>query len=180
MLEELSQPSRKKISERLRMMPKGIIGMYELMLQRLGPRKNEDEIQRFGPMEESENDEEILHIRKRALMWVAMVREPVRVCEMQYACATVDGDTSFDPHDVSLPSEEQLLKSCGSLVEIFDGDKLRFTHLTVKEFLLLPPETLLQRDERITSVLVDPATAHASIAFTCGEWGPQKCISMNG
>jgi hypothetical protein len=161
-------------------MPKGIIGMYELMLRRFGPRQGQEEIQMFGPDEEGEHDEEVVHMRKRVLLYVALAERPVRVCEMQYACVTVDGDLSFDPDDISLPSEEQILKSCGSLVEIFDGDHLRFTHLTVKEFLLLPPSALSHpEDARVASLLVDLKTAHASMALTCGEWRQQYTI-ING
>ncbi|KAA8902942.1 hypothetical protein FN846DRAFT_954798 [Sphaerosporella brunnea] len=174
-LAELNQPSRKNLSERLKMMPKGIIGMYELILRRLGPRKDAEEIQLFGPKDENEDEKESLHIRKRVLTWVAMGRRPMRVCEMQYACATVDGAT-FDPSTVSLPSKEDILNACGSLVEIFDGDKLRFTHLTVKEFLLLAPTAFSLQDQRVADVLIDTGTAHASIAFTCVTQLCSQCL----
>jgi hypothetical protein len=101
--------------------------MYELILQRLGPRKTQEEIQLFGP---KEDDGEELVLCKTVLMWVAMALRPITVAEMQYACTT-EHRVSFQPEDLVFPSEDQILKSCGSLVEIFDSDKLRFTHLTV-------------------------------------------------
>lgn len=127
MLDELKRPSWKKISERLKTMPKGISGMYELILQRLGPRKTEEEIRLFGPKEDGGEE---LQLCKTVLMWVAMALRPMSVSEMQYACTTEHGH-SFDPEDVIFPTKEQILKSCGSLVETFNSDKLRFTHLTV-------------------------------------------------
>ncbi|KAF8540407.1 hypothetical protein BDD12DRAFT_833396 [Trichophaea hybrida] len=162
-LDELKRPSWKKISERLKIMPKGISGMYELILQRLGPRKTEEEILLFGP---KDDDGEELQLCKTVLMWVAMALRPMTVAEMQYVCTTEHG-TSFDPEDVVFPTEDQILKSCGSLVEIYDGGKLRFTHLTVREFLLHPPEKSTQQDDRISSCLVDPKSAHVSMALTC-------------
>jgi hypothetical protein len=90
---------------------------------------------------------------------------------MQYACATMDGEKSFDPDDVILASQEQILQSCGSLLEIFDGDKLRFTHRTVKEFLLHSPEKLSPeslQDGRLLSCLVTEPETHAAMARTCG------------
>jgi hypothetical protein len=73
-------------------------------------------------------------------MWVTMAFRPVTVAEMQYACMIVDGNKSFDLDQVVLPSQKQMLACCGSLLEVFDGNKLRFTHRTVKEFLLQPLE----------------------------------------
>ena len=136
-------------------MPKGITGMYELILQRLCSNGNEEE----------------MHMRRRILHWVAMAERPFSVAEMQYACATVDGEKSFDPNVVILPSQQLILQSCGSLLEIFDGDKLRFTHRTVKEFLLHSPEQLSPdslQDERLLSCLVTEPETHATMARTCG------------
>jgi hypothetical protein len=79
-------------------------------------------------------------MRRRMLMWVTMAFRPVTVAEMQYTCMIVDGNKSFDPDQVVLPSQKQMLACCGSLLEVFDGNKLRFTHRTVKEFLLQPLE----------------------------------------
>jgi len=154
-LEELNRYSTRKISERLQTMPKGITGMYELILGRLCSNGGEEE----------------MHMRRRILHWVAMAFRPLSVAEMQYACATVDGEKSFDPDDVILASQEQILQSCGSLLEIFDGDKLRFTHRTVKEFLLHSPEKLSPeslQDGRLLSCLVTEPETHAAMARTCG------------
>jgi len=158
-LEELEIPSSEKVSDRLRAMPKGISGMYELMLRRLGSNGNEKE----------------LVMRKRILLWTTMAFEPIPVLGMQAACAAVDGDKSFDLDDEILPTTRQMLTACGSLVAVFKdwrgNDVLRFTHRTVKEFLLQPKEKLSQdsiNNPYVTSCLVDNPTAHASLALTCG------------
>ena len=156
MLEELNEPSPVSISERLRTMPKGITGMYELILGRLGSKGSEWEQE----------------MRRKLLMWVTMAFRPLTVAEMQYACMTVEGDKSFDPEEIVLPTKQQMLASCGSLLEVFDDDKLRFTHRTVKEFLLQPLEKLSQesrQNERVSSCMVDEGEAHASITLICGE-----------
>jgi hypothetical protein len=126
-LDELKRYSPKKVSDRLKIMPKEISGMYELILQRLGPRKNQAERELFGERDGDEGEDQL---RQKVLMWVAMAFRPLSVAEMQYVCITEPGEP-FDPDGVLLPDEEQILKVCGSLVEVFDGDKLRFTHLTV-------------------------------------------------
>ena len=151
-------PSSEKVSDRLRAMPKGISGMYELMLRRLGSNGNEKE----------------LEMRKRIFLWITMAFQPIAVLGMQAACAAVDGDKSFNLDDVILPTTRQMLTACGSLVAVFkddDDDALRFTHRTVKEFLLRPKEKLSQdsiNNPYVTSCLVDNPTAHASLALTCG------------
>ncbi|KAA8893231.1 hypothetical protein FN846DRAFT_550090 [Sphaerosporella brunnea] len=154
-LEELNEPSPVEISKRLQTMPKGISGMYELILRRLGSKGSDWD----------------LEMRRRLLMWVTMAFRPVTVAEMQYACVVVDGYKSFDPDQVVLPSEKQMLTCCGSLLEVFDGNKLRFTHRTVKEFLLQPLEKLSEvarPDKRVTRcMVVHEGEAHASMAVTC-------------
>jgi hypothetical protein len=140
-------------------MPKGISGMYELMLRRLGANGNEKE----------------LEMRKRILLWITTTFTPIYVLEMQAACAAVDGDKSFDLDEVILPTTRQILTTCGSLVAVFKGeaddDALRFTHRTVKEFLLQSKEKLSEDSKNnpyVTSCLVDIRPAHASLALTCG------------
>jgi hypothetical protein len=194
-LDELKKTSSKKVSERLKIMPKGISGMYELILRRLGPRMNEEEEALFG---EWEGDDEEITLRQKVLMWVAVALRPISIGEMQYACVTQPG-IPFEPDELVLPDVDQMLKACGSMVEVFDEDKLRFTHLTVwlcfclsldflllfvffvffsgnyakatkvKEFLLAEREILSTQDERISSVLIREPDAHSSIALSCGS-----------
>jgi hypothetical protein len=55
---------------------------------------------------------------------------------MQYAIATEEG-VPFDPDDVTLAEEKDILKYCDSLLKIFEDSQrfgwrsLQFTHLTV-------------------------------------------------
>ncbi|PVF92910.1 hypothetical protein CPB86DRAFT_145103 [Serendipita vermifera] len=153
-LEELNEPSPEPISERLKTMPKGITGMYELILSRLGSKGSTWEHK----------------MRQKLLLWVTLAQRSIKVPEMQYAFATIEGRKSFDPDVVVLPSAKQMLSSCGSLLEVSKEDELRFTHRTVKEFLLQPLEKLSEdarKNENITSCMVDEAEGHASMAITC-------------
>jgi hypothetical protein len=98
-----------------------------------------------------------------------MAYRPVTVDEMAYACATKDGEKDFDPNEKILATTKEMLTACGSLIEIFDGDKVRFTHLTVKEFLFQPPKILHNQDEVIRTYLIQRQEGHASMALTCGK-----------
>ncbi|KAF8243907.1 hypothetical protein K440DRAFT_663812 [Wilcoxina mikolae CBS 423.85] len=149
MLDELNIAKKKKITAILENMPKGLNGMYEAMLLRLDWSLHTAEL------------------RREILMWVAMAKRPVTVDEMAYAYATETGEEDFNPDEKRLATPNQMLTACGSLVEIFDGNKLRFTHLSVKEFLFQSPQQLLNHDPRISSCLVDPWQAQISIAETC-------------
>jgi hypothetical protein len=117
-------------------MPKGISGMYELMLVRLGPRKTQEEIELFGAKEDIYDEDEEREMRKTILLWIVMAKRPLRV-EVQYAIAT-EADSTFDPNTVILPEPKDILKCCDSLVEMYDENDevyLRFTHLTVSNLL---------------------------------------------
>ncbi|PVF91343.1 hypothetical protein CPB86DRAFT_802887 [Serendipita vermifera] len=153
-LEELNEYSPEPISKRLQTMPKGISGMYELILGRLGSK---------GGVWEHK-------MRQKLLLWVALAYRPVKLGEMQYACATIEGDKSFDPDVVVLPTAKQMLAACGPLLEVTSSDELRFTHRTVKEFLLQPLDKLSEiarNDERVTSCMVNEAEGHARMTMTC-------------
>jgi hypothetical protein len=83
-LEELNEPSPEPITERLKTMPKGITGMYELILRRLGSKGGEWEHT----------------MRRKLLLWVTLANRPIKVSEMQYACVTIEGRKTFDPNVV--------------------------------------------------------------------------------
>jgi hypothetical protein len=155
-LEELNELSPKPITERLKAMPKGITGMYELILRRLGLKGGEWEHT----------------MRRKLLLWVALANRPIKVSEMQYACVTMEGEKTFDPDVVVLPTIKQMIGCCGPLLEVFDEDQLRFTHRTVKEFLLQPVDKLSEAsrgDEKVMSCMVNESEGNAWIAMTCGE-----------
>ncbi|PVF92433.1 hypothetical protein CPB86DRAFT_829994 [Serendipita vermifera] len=153
-LEELDELSPIPIIERLKAMPKGITGMYELILRRLGSK---------GSLWEHE-------MRRKVLLWVALAERPITVAEMQYACVTIEGEKSFNPDVAVLPTDKRMLASCGPLLEIDDQGRLHFTHRTVKEFLLQPLDKLSEQsrdDERVTSYMVDEVEGRAWMAMTC-------------
>ncbi|PVF92064.1 hypothetical protein CPB86DRAFT_878135 [Serendipita vermifera] len=153
-LEELDEPSPKPIAERLKAMPKGITGMYELILRRLGAKGSSWEHK----------------MRRKVLLWVTLAERPITVAEMQYAWVTLDGEKSFNPDVAVLPTDKRMLASCGPLLEIDDQGRLHFTHRTVKEFLLQPLDKLSEQsrdDERVTSYMVDEVEGRAWMAMTC-------------
>lgn len=153
-LDELTEPSHETITERLKAMPKGITGMYGLILHRLGSKGSEGEHK----------------MRRKILVWVTLALRPIGVSEMQCACVTFEGHKSFDPDLAILPTEEQIKAYCGPLIKVFNNGQLRFTHRTVKEFLLQPQNTLpirFQEDERVTSCMVNEVEGHAWMAMIC-------------
>lgn len=136
-LDELNRPSRKKLADRIKTLPKEVAGMYELILRRLGARGTQEDIDLFdSPPNPNRNYDEELELRHTILMWIAMAYRPMSVAEMQYALAAPNEidvlSQEFDPDGVVLCSKDDILGLCDSLVEVFDEDKLRFTHLTVK------------------------------------------------
>jgi hypothetical protein len=120
MLLELSRPSNRKVTTILANMPTGLNGMYHLILRRLDPTYAE--------------------LRKTILTWMTLAKRPIRVPEIAYAFAAGDSEEEFDPDDMIMIGREDILLACGCLVEIFNDDELRFTHFSIKEFLLQPPE----------------------------------------
>jgi hypothetical protein len=137
-------------------MPKGITGMYELILYRLGSKGSKWDHT----------------MRRKLLLWVTLANRPIKVSEMQYACVTIEGRKTFDPDAVVLPTIKQMIGCCGPLLEVFDSDQLRFTHRTVKEFLLQPVDKLSEAsrgDEKVTSCMVNETEGNAWMAMTCGK-----------
>lgn len=156
MINEPNTASRKNINNVLNNMPDGLNEMYELILLRL----------------EERHPKKYLELRQRILLWIATAFRPVRVDEMAYACAVDDGEEDFKPAEKRLATKKDMLEACGSLIEVFKNDsgndELRFTHFTVKEFLLQPPGNLKKVDEVIRKCLVDRDQCHVSMALTCG------------
>ncbi|RPA82510.1 hypothetical protein BJ508DRAFT_89242 [Ascobolus immersus RN42] len=132
------------IDKRLSTIPKDIFGMYELILSRLS---SEGEC-----------------IRKRVFLWLinpSTVSQATTVSVLQHVCVAPPGDPSFDIRTVIVPTKEQILSCCDSFIELYDssggeigeggdpfcraselGGLVRFTHRTVREFLLQKPEAL--------------------------------------
>ncbi|RPA80796.1 hypothetical protein BJ508DRAFT_362250 [Ascobolus immersus RN42] len=128
LLQELQHFSPRPIEERLRKMPKELFGMYERILTRLAINGSEEEAE----------------LRRRVLLWTAMGNPAPTIGMLQLLCVIVPGDPSMNPSKAILPTREQILASCGSLVESAQeldstgaskGEYLRFTHRTVREFL---------------------------------------------
>lgn len=151
MLEDLRRPTSKsqKVSALLESMPSGLYGMYELILLRLNP----------GDMD----------FRRKVLLSITMAYRPMTVEEMAYAWAAEDADSDFDPEEYLLITADDIRRACGSLVEITNGNELRFTHLSVRDFLLQSPEKLKNGNEHVRCCLVDKDEAHISMAIACGR-----------
>ena len=157
MLEELNRPTSRKVPALLKSMPVGLYGFYELILHQLNV--------------------EGLSFRKKILSAMVVAYRPMKVAEMAYALVAEDTysdeDTDlnedFNPLEYKLINAEDVRRVCGSLVEITAREELRFTHLSVKEFLLQCPDKLGNKPERVRSCLVSLEEAHISMAITCGE-----------
>jgi hypothetical protein len=130
--------------------------MYELILGRLGSKGSTWDHK----------------MRQKLLLWVTLAHRPIKVSEMQYACVTVEGRKTFNPHVVVLPTAKQMLASCGALLEVSNEDELRFTHRTVKEFLLQPSDKLSEdarKDESVTSCMVNESEGCVRMTMTCSR-----------
>lgn len=91
---------------------------------------------------------------------MAIAYRPPKVEQVQYAYATLPGECPFNPDDKALVTQEQIIEACDPLIELFNGNELRFTHLTVKEFLSSSASKGVT-DKRMTSCLVNvPRHAH--------------------
>ena len=92
-------------------MPKGIEGMYELILERLYTRckRNEEEAAMFQNM----------------LSWMVVAPVLITVCEMHWMLIT-NPSKDFDPAGIVLPSAELMQECCGSLIELLDADEFDY------------------------------------------------------
>ena len=181
--------------ERLASMPKGIEGMYTLIVERLYTRckGNEEEAVMFQNM----------------LSWMVVAPVPITVSGMQWMLITTPGK-DFDPAGIVLPSAELMQERCGSLIELVDADEsigssddsifikynsnnfdesddssnnsivdaaeeelttendnrqIRFTHRTIKEFLIDRMNT--KRKALLSVTLPDTTTATLELALIC-------------
>lgn len=129
MIEELQKrPGNRPIQEILDSLPKGVNQMYKLALQRL--------------------PEDLADLRRTTLMYIAHAFRPVTPEEVILAHSAKPGEGDFDPSSRIMMTRNDLFYSCGSLIETFRTDlyfmpdkrreeieALRFTHLTVKDFV---------------------------------------------
>ena len=155
-------------------MPKGIEGMYNLIIDRLYTRrKGSEEVAMFQNM----------------LSWMVVAPTPITVCQMQWMLITSPGK-DFDPTGIVLPSDELMREFCGSLIELVDADEsdissddsssdageresttqhdnrqIRFTHRTVKEFLTDRMNT--KENPLLSVILPDINTATVELALIC-------------
>ncbi|RPA83999.1 hypothetical protein BJ508DRAFT_413030 [Ascobolus immersus RN42] len=114
-LEELEQvlPVSLPIEKRLSLLPRDVFGMYESILLRLSSKSSDGE----------------LEMRKRIFIWLSLTSlDPIiapTVRMLQLMCTIVPGDIEFDPSTAVLPTREQLLASCGSLIEVVPLEECR-------------------------------------------------------
>lgn len=136
MLEDLSKPSKLKLQHRLATLPSGIYELYELILAKLPA--------------------ETLDFRQSLFRWLILSHRELKLFELGILYAT-EGMEEFDTDDVVLiDTADAVLEACGSLVEVDETQRVRFSHLSVKEFLLLDPSKKIKsKDEIVLSCLVD-------------------------
>jgi len=154
LLHELDSPSTTDITDLLNAPPKDLNEMYVRILLRLDLAY---------PNSRSRQ------MRKKILSWVAVAKRPLSVKELAYACAVKDNETSFDPTKRVLATGRYLLDNCGPLIEILD-DKVQYTHLSVKEFLLQKQYGFTRMQKQAEECLLDEGEAHASVGITCSEY----------
>jgi hypothetical protein len=149
LLDELDSPSTTDITDLLNAPPADLNEMYERILLRLElayPKNRQT--------------------RKKILSWIAVAKRPLSVKELAYACAVKDDETSFDPTKRVLATDRYLLDNCGPLIEILN-DKVQYTHLSVKEFLLRKQDGFyLKHNEQY---LFNEGEVHASVGITCSK-----------
>jgi hypothetical protein len=108
-------------------------------------------------------------------MFIAMAQRPVTAGEIAYANAVKLGDYDFDPDAKRLADTNDILGASGTLIEVSDDLTFRFSHLTVKDFLLANPQFMLDSD-RIGKGLDSPLVfspivkLHACMAICTGEY----------
>lgn len=151
MLDELNKPSALTVDEILRSVPQGLNGIYQWIIDDLGKKDS-------------------FSLCKMVLMWVAMAQRPLSVKEMALAFITPinGGEREFNPDEYVLPGGD-ITRACGPLIEIIRGDKLQFTHMSVKEFLLQKPQGLDKPSDFVKECLIQEIPAHISITTTCGK-----------
>lgn len=147
------QRSPKPIVEALDDLPEGLKGMYEKILLEL-PAKD-------------------LELRRLVLQWVALAAEPLSVQDIFFAFITRELEDKFDPSQHRNPfTKDEIVNACSQLIDIADDGKLRFTHLSVKEFLLERGSTLNKTvDQKVISYMISPVDVHKSMAARCGRFG---------
>lgn len=164
MLEELQRTSHdRKVTEILESLPSGLSEMYALMLQRLPP--------------------ELSRLRNTTFMFISGAFRPVTVEEVAYANGVKPGE-EFNPQELLIATKEEILRACGSLVEVFESyvkdfkgtvEVLRFSHLTVKDFLLSSSSATytIDRHPIVEDEVHHPSQfsiqLHSSLAYTCGS-----------
>ncbi|KAF8417343.1 hypothetical protein EV426DRAFT_540433 [Tirmania nivea] len=136
MLEDLSKPSKLKLHDRLATLPSGIYELYELILAKL--------------------PEDSLDFRQSLFRWLVLSHRELKLSELGILYAT-EGMVEFDIEDVMLTeTADEVLEACGSLIEVDESQRVRFSHLSVKEFLLLDPSKKIKsKDEAVLSCLVN-------------------------
>ena len=97
---------------------------------------------------------------KRILQWLCMSNRTLRAQELKLILEIAHSDTAYNSKRAILNDFSDVLgASCGPLVELHE-EEVRFTHFTVKEFLL-------SESARDTPFGVKVVEAHNEIAATC-------------
>lgn len=161
-LRENTDPT-KTVEEILSLMPSGLNGIYEWILSHLAAST--------------------LPSRRTILLWVALAERPLSVEEIGLACASpakFDLSKEFDPTKCVLMSGDRIRKACGPLIEITFKGEVRFTHFSVKEFLLNDSSNATSNPPMSTSVteclIPDLGLAHMMISRTCCKCFPPDLL----
>ncbi|KAI5779645.1 hypothetical protein DFH27DRAFT_520239 [Peziza echinospora] len=145
MLVDLSVPSKLRLVDRLATLPAGIYELYELILEKL--------------------PQETLDLRQTVYRWLCLANRELSISELALIYST-EGNEKFDIDGVMLVEADDIMAACGTLVEIDEGQRVRFSHLSVKEFLLLPPGRMRSKDGLVLECLVDKMRGQLIVCTT--------------
>ncbi|TGZ77415.1 hypothetical protein EX30DRAFT_199487 [Ascodesmis nigricans] len=173
LLEELRRSTGRNALKLLKRMPKGLSGMYERIIVNIPEHK--------------------WPLVKLVLLSIALAVRPLTVNEAAYMLAVggdlhdegceldsnsedavlnpedADEDDDFDPENFILDTGDSIVQMCAPLVEINSQNELRFTHLSVKDFILQSPHGCGVKNQhdhiRIKRLFIE--TTILSIFTTC-------------
>ena len=151
LLETLNERSEYKVTEILDMIPDGLDGIYQWILDHL--------------------EEGTLATRKKIFMWVMVSERPITLEELGLACMTRDGEENFDPKEKVAFGANKVLKACGPLVEVGPNKTVQFSHFTAKEFLQMKAEKAYNSD-LVSECIVNEHMAHVAVLTTCSRFFP--------
>ena len=156
MADELKKPSSiVEVEERLQTLPRGLENAYNIVFLHLSQGLDKSELRQA----------------QTVLTFITISCRPLHINELRFACALQSKILRASKRplkDFLCPGIPQsILRLLCSLVSMSDGF-LRFTHSSVRDFLLRPAEQWNRDlDQRLLDFKVDLTTAHQQLSWLC-------------